>query len=157
MTEQEIFFKLLQYSNELLENNKDLMNQDPEADLALLKFLVRIEDNLHYAEKDLYIELINNFLDDKITVEDFSFSYTGIYEGISKKLKHMKRDFNNNKDQLLEFLLKPEQSEFGLLLARIYGDCDHYNPDSDSHLADEEELRNHSRILLLEIQLNSAE
>ena len=41
MTEQEIFFKLLQYSNELLENNKDLMNQDPEADLALLKFLFR--------------------------------------------------------------------------------------------------------------------
>lgn len=157
MTEQEIFFKLLQYSNELLENNKYLRKEDYEAYLALLKFLVRIENNLHYAEKNLYIELLNDFLDDKITAEDFSFSYIGIYEGISKKLKHMKRDFNNNKDQLAEFLLKPEQSEFGLLLARIYGDCDHYNPDSDSHLADEEELRNHARILLLEIQLNSAE
>jgi len=53
--------------------------------------------------------------------------------------------------------LKAEQSEFGPLLARIYVDCDHYNPDSDSHLVDEEELRNHARILLLEIQLNSAE
>jgi len=81
----------------------------------------------------------------------------GIYEGISNKLNHMERDFNNNKEQLAEFLLKPEQSEFGLLLGRIYGDCDHYNPDSDSHLADEEELRNHAQILLLEIQKNSAE
>jgi hypothetical protein len=69
----------------------------------------------------------------------------------------MERDFNNKKEQLAEFLLKPEQSEFGLLLGRIYGDCDHYNPDSDSHLADEEELRNHAQILLLEIQKNSAE
>jgi len=69
MTEQEIFFKLLQYSNELLDNNKDLRKENYEAYLALLKFLARITDNLHYAEKDLYIELLNDFLDDKITAD----------------------------------------------------------------------------------------
>ena len=64
MNEQQNFFKLLKCSNELKENNKYLDKEDPEAFDILLKFLVRIEDNLHYSEKQEYIELAKDFLDD---------------------------------------------------------------------------------------------
>ena len=57
MNEQQKFFKLLKYSNELKKNKKSLLKEDPEAFDMLLHFLVRIERNLHYSEKQEYIEL----------------------------------------------------------------------------------------------------
>lgn len=50
MTNQKKFFELLKYSNELKRNNKYFQNEDPEAFDTLLKFLVIIEQNLHYSE-----------------------------------------------------------------------------------------------------------
>ena len=61
MNEQQNFFKLLKYSNELKKNNKSLDKEDPEAFDTLLNFLVRIEENLHYSEKQEYIELSKRF------------------------------------------------------------------------------------------------
>ena len=49
MNDQQNFFKLLKYSNELKIDNKYLDKEDPEAFDTLLKFLVRIENNLHYS------------------------------------------------------------------------------------------------------------
>lgn len=91
MNDQQNFFKLLKYSNELKINNKYLNKEDPEAFDNLLKFLVRIEDNIHYSEKHEYIELAKDFLADQITADDFSYSFLAIYEGIGKKLGQMKR------------------------------------------------------------------
>lgn len=48
MNEQQNFFKLLKYSNELKKNKKSLRKKDPEAFNVLLNFSVTIEDNLHY-------------------------------------------------------------------------------------------------------------
>ena len=89
MNEQQNFFKLLKYSNELKKNNKYLGTEDPEAFDTLLNFFVRIEDNLHYSEKQEYIELAKEFLADQISADDFSFSFMAIYEGINKKLNQM--------------------------------------------------------------------
>jgi hypothetical protein len=51
MNEQQNFFKLLKYSNELKKNKKSLRKKDPEAFNVLLNFSVTIEENLHYSEK----------------------------------------------------------------------------------------------------------
>jgi len=91
MNEQQNFFKLLKYSNELKKNKKSLRKKDSEAFNLLLDFSVTIENNLHYSEKKEYIKLANNFLADQITADDFSYSFMGIYEGISRKLGQMKR------------------------------------------------------------------
>ena len=50
-----------------------------------------IENNLHYSEKQEYIELVNNFLADRITTDDSSYSFISIYEKISQKLGQMKK------------------------------------------------------------------
>ena len=117
MNDQQNFFKLLKYSNELKKNKKSLFKEDPEAFDTLLKFLVRIEDNIHYSEKQEYIQLARDFLADQITADDFSYSFMSIYEGIGRKLGQMERD------QSLELtnFLKSSRPELGKLRARIYG------------------------------------
>ena len=75
MNPQQHFLKLLKYSNELKKKNKSLKNEDPEVFDVFLDFLVRIERNLHYLEKQEYINLAKDFLDDQITADDFSYSF----------------------------------------------------------------------------------
>ena len=150
MNDQQNFFKLLKYSNELKRNNKYLDKEDPEAFDTLLEFLVRIEDNLHYSEKQEYIELAKDFLADQITADDFSYSFMAIYEGIVEKLGQMKI-----KESLeLANFLKSSRPELGKLLARIYGSCDSYSPDPEVEIAmsDKKELKDYAQILLFKLQ-----
>ena len=148
MNDQQNFFKLLKYSNELKRNNKDLSKQDSEAFDILLKFLVIIEDNFHYSEKHEYINLAKDFLADQITADDFSYSFMAIYEGITRKVGQMKR---TESLELANFL-KPSRPELGRLLARIYGSCDSFSPDPEIAMSDEEELKDCAQILLLKLQ-----
>ncbi len=94
---------LKKYSNELEKNKKSLLKEDPEAFKALLKFLLIIEENLHSAEKDKYVELIKDFLVEKINAEDFSISFMAMYEGINQKLRQMKKDFKYFLLSVLEY------------------------------------------------------
>ena len=148
MNEQQKFFKLLKYSNELKKNKKSLRKKDFEAFNVLLNFSVAIEDNFHYSEKQEYIELAKNFLTDQITADDFSYSFMAIYEGIGEKLGQMKR---NESLELANFL-KPSRPELGDLLAHIYGSCDSFSPDPEVAMSDEKELKDCAQILLLKLQ-----
>ena len=150
MNEQQKFFKLLKYSNELEKNKKSLRKKDFEAFNVLLNFSVTIENNLHYSEKQEYIELSKDFLTDQITADDFSYSFMAIYEGIGRKLGQMKR---NESLELANFL-KPSRPKLGDLLARIYGSCDSFSPDPEVEIAmsDEKELKDCAQILLLKLQ-----
>jgi hypothetical protein len=148
MNEQEKFFKLLKYSNELKKNKKSLLKENPEVFDVLLDFLVRIEINLHYLEKQEYVELAKDFLADEITADDFSYSFIAIYEGINRKLGQMKR----NESLDLANFLKSSQPELGDLLARIYGSCDSFSLDPEVAMSDEKELKDCAQILLLKLQ-----
>jgi hypothetical protein len=144
------FLKLLAYSNELKKNKKSLLKENPEVFDALLHFLVRIERNLHYLEKQEYIELAKYFLADEITADDFSYSFMAIYEGINRKLGQMEKDESLD----LANFLKPSRPELGDLLARIYGSCDSFSPDPKVEIAmsDEKELKDCAQILLFKLQ-----
>ena len=134
MNEQQKFFKLLKYSNEVEKNKKYLLKEDPEAFKVLSKFLIIMEENLHYAEKDEYVELIRDFLDEKINTEDFSIFFMAMYEGINQKLRQMKKDFKEKSlksFELSNFLVESKACEIGNSLARVYGYCDSFNPDSN--------------------------
>ena len=150
MNDQQNFFKLLKYSNELKKNKKSLRKKDSEAFNLLLNFSVTIETNLHYSEKQEYIELAKDFLADQITADDFSYSFMAIYEGIGEKLGQMKI-----KESLeLANFLKSSRLELGKLLSLIYGSCDSYSPDPEVDIAmsDEKELKDYAQILLFKLQ-----
>lgn len=148
MSEHQKFFELLKYSNELKKNKRFLRNEDSEAFNLLLNFSVTIENNLHYSEKQEYIELANNFLTNKIDADNFSCSFIAIYDGISRKLAQMKRAESL---ELIHFL-KPSRLELGALLARIYGSCDSFSLNPEIAMSDEKELKNCAQLLLLELR-----
>jgi len=151
MNKKNTFFNLLAESNRLKKNQKSLQKENPEAFKVFLGFLLIIERNLHYAEKQEYIDLAKDFLADQITADDFSYSFQAIYEGINKKLGKMERDESLD---LATFLDKPPRPGLGDLLADIYGSCDSFSPDPEVEIAmsDEEELKEWAQILLLKLQ-----
>jgi hypothetical protein len=53
---------------------------------------VTIGEKFHYSEKHEFINLAKDFLDNKITLDNFSYSFMAIYEGIGEKLDQIKRE-----------------------------------------------------------------
>lgn len=141
------FFELLSYDNILKKQDKSLKAENPEAFEILLKFLVTIQHNFHYLEREEYINLVKDFLDDQITADDFCLSFLGIYEGINAKLNQLKKE---ESVELANFLTKTNRSELNRLLAKMYGSCDDFglNPNSDN----ENGLKNDAKVLLLQLQ-----
>lgn len=78
MDKQQKFFELLKYSNKLRKNKKCLREEDFETFIELLHLSVIIEGNLHYLEKQKYIELAKDFLANQITADDFSYSFMAL-------------------------------------------------------------------------------
>ena len=99
----------------------------------LVNFSAKIETNLHYSQKQEYIELAKSFLVAQITADDFSYSFMTIYEGINRKLDQLKR---MESLELANFL-HPSRPELGDLLVHIYNSCDSFSPDPEIPMSDE--------------------
>ena len=148
------FFKLLKYSNQLRKNNQSLFKENPEKSRKLSKFLVIIEENLHLRQKDKYIELMETFLKNKINAEDFSFYFISKYDNINQTLREMKQDFEKKFDELSNLLIenKNKKDQIGTFLMSMYDYCDDFDPNSNSSITDEVNLRNYAKILLSELK-----
>ena len=148
------FFKLLKYSNELRKNNKSLFKENPEKSRKLSRFLIIIEENLHLRQKDKYIELMEIFLNNKIDAEDFSFCFIAKYDNINQTLREMKQDFEKKFDELSNLLIenKNKKYQIGMSLMSMYDHCDDFDPNYNSSITDEENLRNYAKILLSELK-----
>jgi len=145
-------FKLLKDSNELRNNNKSLFKENPEKSRKLSRFLRIIEENLHLRKKDTYIELIEIFLNNNVDAEDFSFCFIAKYDNINQTLREMKQDFEKKFNELSSLLTENKKYRIGMSLASMYDYCDDFNPNSNSSITDEENLRNYAKILLSELK-----
>ena len=147
-------FKLLKYSNELRKNNKSLFKENPEKSRKLSRFLIIIEENLHLRQKDKYIELMEIFLNNKIDAEDFSFCFIAKYDNINQTLREMKQDFEKKFDELSNLLIenKNKKYQIGMSLMSMYDHCDDFDPNSNSSITDEANLRNYAKMLLSELK-----
>lgn len=148
------FFKLLKYSNELRKNNKSLFKENPEKSRKLSRFLIIIEENLHLRQKDKYIELMEIFLNNKIDAEDFSFYFIAKYDNINQTLREMKEDFEKKFDELSNLLIenKNKKYQIGMSLMSMYDHCDNFDPNSNSSITDKANLRNYAKMLLSELK-----
>ena len=152
--ENQEFFKLLKCSNELIKNKKSLFKEYPEKSKKLSQFLIRIEENLHLRQKNKYIELMEIFLTNQINAEDFSFYFIAKYDNINQTLRKMKQDFEKKFDELSNLLIenKNKKDQIGKFLMSMYDYCDDFNPNSNSSITDEVNLRNYAKILLSELK-----
>ena len=145
----EEFFRLLNESNTLKKKNRYLQKENPESFRVLLTCLATIEVNLHYFERQKYINLVKDFLADQITAEDFSYSFIALNERINQKLGRMKK---NESSDLAKFLSKTRKRELGRLLARVYGSCDSFSLDPEISMCSEDELKNDAQDLLIMLE-----
>ena len=148
------FFKLLKYSNELRKNNKSLFKENPEKSRKLSRFLIIIEENLHLRQKDKYIELMQIFLNNKIDAEDFSFCFIAKYDNINQTLRYLKQDFEKKFAEFSNLLIenKNKKYQIGMSLMSMYDHCDDFDPNSNSSVTYEANLRNYAKMLLSELK-----
>jgi hypothetical protein len=139
-----IFFKLLNYSNKLKLENKFLIIENERSFDKLLKNLVLISNNFHYSKKQEYIDLIRDFLNNRITTQEFSDSFTFMHEDINNQINKMKK---NESKELGDFLYEsnPNQESFNKLLLKLYGYSEGFNFDPQ---CDEKKLKEIAKIFL---------
>ena len=94
------------------------------------------------------------FLNNNIDAEDFSFCFIAKYDNINQTLREMKQDFEKKFDELSNLLIenKNKKYQIGRSLMSMYDHCDDFNPNSNSSMIDEENLRNYAKILLSELK-----
>jgi len=145
-------FKLLKSSNKLKNNGKTLRKENPKDYTELLNFLVKIERNLHLKQKDVYIELIEMFLNKKINGEDFTFYFIATHDNVNQTLCEMQQDFEKRFDDLLDLSIENEKYQIGSSFMFMYDYCDDYDPNSNSLITDEANLRNSAKMLLYKLK-----
>lgn len=152
--ENQELFELLKCSNELRENNRSLFKEYPKKYEKLLQFLVKIEENLHLRQKMRYIQLMGIFLTNQITAEDFSFYFIAEYYNICENLYEMERNFEQKFDELSNLLIenKNKQCKIGRSFMVMYDQCDSFDPNSNSSVICEADLRNSAKMLLCELE-----
>ena len=134
----------------LKKNKKSFYKEHPEKSIKLSQFLVKIEENLHLRQKTKSIELLEIFLTNQINAEDFSFYFIGEYDNINKNLREMKQKFDELSNLLLEN--KNNKYKIGMSLMAMYDQCDSFDPNSNSSVTYEANLRNSAKMLLSELK-----
>lgn len=94
------------------------------------------------------------FLTNKINAEDFSFYFIAKYDNVNQDLREMKRNFEQKFDKLSNLLLENKNNEYkiGMSLMTMYDLCGSFDPNSNSSVTYEENLRNSAKMLLSELK-----
>ena len=94
------------------------------------------------------------FLTNQINAEDFSFYFIAKYDNINQDLREMKRNFEQKFDELSNLLLENKNNEYkiGMSLMAMYDQCDSFDPNSNSSVTCEANLRNSAKMLLSELK-----
>ena len=92
------------------------------------------------------------FLNNKIDAENFSFYFIAKHDNINQTLREMKRDFEKKFDELSNLLIENKKYQIGMSLMSMYDHCDDFDPNSNSSITDEANLRNYAKMLLSELK-----
>ena len=145
------FFELLKYSNELLKKDTSLKKENRQKYRKLVDFNAKITENLHLKQKERYIQLMENFLNNTIDAKDFSFCFIAQYHIPHLVAYEMIQDFEKNVDELSHLLTDNPHLEYkfiGQSIMFLSEQCDEYI----SSIIDEANLRNSAKSLLSELK-----
>jgi hypothetical protein len=112
---------------------------------------VSLLDHFRWEQKDLYYSLINNFLNEKIDIDQYISQLYKLQNETVNLVKELKLDFK----KLKEFEPNSVSKGFSLLTEMLCSDCRVFEPDpdlrADSDIS-ETELIDSVREIFLEIQ-----
>ena len=117
-----------------------------------LKCSVLISDFRHWQNRYLYIELMENFLNDIIDVQEFDTKFLSMWS--------LNRDKEKSWEEFIyivnNFKLSQFQ-DFSCLTSKLFTDLDVFEPDPllrEDYEIDEDELKNYVKKTLLKIKNN---
>ncbi len=148
------YIQLLNYQQELKKQNKSLRTQDPIKYSKLRKYSVRISKDLHWSQKNEYLQLIKDFLNSKIDGKEFDKKFSKMVTVIEKKSSLLSKNY----EELKCIETSPRSIGFGRQISEIYLCCNEFYEDydlterEDPALKTEEQLRNAVKSLFTEIQ-----
>ena len=144
----------LNYQQELKKQNKSLRTQDPIKYSKLLQYSARINEYLHWSQKNEYLQLIKNFLNSKIDGKEFDKKFSKMVTVIEKKSSLLFQNY----EELKRIEPSPRSLGFGKWISEIYLCCNEFyedydlNKGEDPALKTEEQLRDAVTSLFPEIQ-----
>lgn len=125
------YFKLLDDEQKLKENGGSLSR---EKRIELAGYQARIADHFRWEQKDKFIEVMVDFLDNNIDVDQY---IERSYE-LDNQIEKSKAELKSDLEKLRAFEPDPRSKGFAILLENLFSDLRIFEPDPD--LRDEYEL-----------------
>ena len=153
---REEYIQLLNYQQTLRKQNKSLKIEDPIKYSRLRKYSAKINEYLHWSQKNEYLQLITDFLNFKIDGNEFDHKFSKMVRAIEEKSSLLSKDYEELK------LIEPSSRSIGFAtwISEIYLCCNEFYSDFDEEEdrtqipfgKTEEQLREAIKNLLPEIQ-----
>ena len=121
------YIELLKYEDSLRKQNKFLENENKLKYLELKNYSLQINEDLHWSQKNEYLQLIEDFLSFKINGEKFESKFCSIVEAIEKECLLLTKNY----ERLKTIEPNPISFEFAKWISEIYLCCDEFYPDFD--------------------------
>lgn len=145
---RQIHLELLKYKHSIEKQGKYLPIEDPEKDLALLKYSVIMNSHIHWENSDQYLKLMENFVHERISGSDFENQFLKIYNAV--------HDVSDLLEENLILLHPNEKADgFYLLTEDAFSACESFNPDPESQdrfTINEVKLRYGAGVILREMK-----
>ena len=127
---------------ELVKKKYENMSQSEEDFMELLQYSAFIEGHLNWETKDQYLELVEQFLNDKISISYFCIEFSEIRSRNCKAIFMLESSF---------IILSPHEKSFDFtdFIEGIYWACEQFDGDEENS---ENRFRNLIEKIFLEIQ-----
>lgn len=147
--------QLLNYQQTLSKQNKSLKIEDPIKHSRLREYSTKINEYLHWSQKNEYLQVITDFLNFKIDGKEFDYKFSKMVRAIEEKSSLLLKDYEELK------LIEPNSQSIGFAtwISEIYLCCNEFYSDFDEEEdraqipfgKTEEQLQNAIKNLLPEI------
>ena len=144
------YLELLKYDKELKSQGKSFSKENMQNFRKFLRYEISLLDHFNWEQRDRYFLLMTNFLDKKITEDQYIDQLYKLYN----ENKNLVEELKLNLEKLKKFKPNSASKEFSKLIENLISDCRIFEPDPDLRCDDElseTELVNEARGIFLKM------
>lgn len=129
------FFDLIQESNKLYQEGRSLWDSDKDKANKLNNYLILLSDDIFWNSRKKYLQILELFVDKKITVDEFMQQFGQLRRSNLKTSKMYEKNLEAEACNILtiereiNFQLNPQSVGFTKIIGSIYASIDLFDPD----------------------------
>lgn len=108
--------KLVEQTLNWKKQNKHIFREDPKAYSELTQYEIQLYNYLFWTKKTDFVLLMQNYIDNSMTLEEFETDFSLLWWSILKELETTKLDL----ERLKNFYPSPQSEKFGTYITAIY-------------------------------------